>query len=187
MKHHVLFTTTIAFLLCVFLPFAIAGSVNSEHWSYDSNGINLDHGDVIIHGNDGTRARIMPDGTLLIAGKLQAVTPAQKQQLIRYVTMVKDMEIQGERLGLAAPGFALHVIADAFDGVFSGKSDDQIDKDANSRAHDFAQKALPICNDVQTLQQIQDSLRAGIPAFKPYAVIEGNDAGNCERDINSDD
>ncbi|MDE2460363.1 MAG: DUF2884 family protein [Gammaproteobacteria bacterium] len=162
---------------------ATAGTTNTDSWSYEHNSINLDHGDAVIHGNNGTAARIMPDGALYIAGKPQIVTSAQRQQLRRYVATVEDMQAKGLALAGEAGDFAAGIVGDVMAGLFSGDSD-QIDKQAHRRAHDFAQKALPICEDAKTLKQIQETLVASLPAFKPYAVIEGHDVNDCERGIN---
>ena len=102
------------------------------------------------------------------------------------MSTVKDIEIKGEQLGEAAAGFATRVVADVFAGLFTGQDENKINKKAEIRANTFKQKALPICKDVQALKQLQDDLAAGIVAFKPYALIEGRDANNCEYDINSD-
>lgn len=166
---------------------ARAHDLDNGSLSFDSHSINLDHGDVIIHGNDGTVARITAVGTLLISGKPQTVTPAQQRQLSRYVATVKDMQAQGLVLSRAAAPFAASIVSEVLDAVFSGASEDQIDRVANRHAHDFAKKALPICQDAQTLKQLQDTLAASLPAFRPYAVIEGHDVNDCQHDINSDD
>lgn len=187
MNRNGLFLIAAVIMICLGPVSAAAATINVDSWSYDHNGINLDHGNAVIHGNDGTEARITPDGALFIAGKSQSVTSAQKQQLIRYVQTVQDMETRGVQLGREAGSFAASMVGEVMADLFSGASGDQIDRKANQRAHDFKQKALPICKDAQTLKQLQDTLTAGLPAFKPYAVIEGDDVNDCQHDIESDD
>ncbi|HEX6549520.1 MAG TPA: hypothetical protein VF117_02525, partial [Gammaproteobacteria bacterium] len=67
------------------------------------------------------------------------------------------------------------------------EDENSIDKEAHDRAMKFKRRALPICKDVQSLKQLQDQLAASIQSFRPFAVIEGKDANDCEHDINSDD
>ena len=181
-----LLTATFVSFFCI-APMASAHHVHAGVWSVDHQGITLDDGAAVIHGNDGTEARITSEGTLNIAGKSVMVNTAQRQQLVQYVATIKDIEIKGTQLGAAAGSFATGMVAEVFAALASGESEDDIDRKAETRAHEFKKKALPICRDVQTLKQLQDSLQAGLPAFKPYTVIEARDANDCERDINSDD
>ncbi|HKV97761.1 MAG TPA: hypothetical protein VJR90_09755 [Gammaproteobacteria bacterium] len=185
-KQVTLFFATLVALLLV-TPLASAHAAHTTVWSVDNQGITLDGGDAVIHGDDGTQARITPDGTLTIAGKTITVNAAQRQQLVQYVATVRDIEIKGAQLGAAAGSFAAGVAAEAITALFAGASEDDIDRKAQTRANEFKKKALPICRDAQTLKQLQDSLQASLPAFEPYAVIEAHDAGDCEHDINSDD
>lgn len=91
------------------------------------------------------------------------------------------------KLGMDAAGFAIDVVGDVFADLLSGEDEDEIDRHANARAKEFKQKALPICQDVRSLKRLQDELSVDIQSFKPYAVIAGKDAVDCEHDINSDD
>lgn len=186
MNTNALFPIVVFALLCAASLSVAPRSASAHSWRYVSNGITLDHGDAVIHGNDGSSARITSDGAFYVAGKPQTVTSAQRQQLRRYVAIVEDMQAKGLALAGEAGGFAAGIVGDVMTGLFSGNSD-QIDKQAHRRAHDFAQQALPICEDAKTLKQIQETLVASLPAFKPYAVIESNDANDCKHGIISDD
>lgn len=187
MNKQLIFIVAALVSLSLMSPMASAHHAHATVWSVDNQGITLDGGDAVIHGDDGTQARITPDGTLTIAGKTITVNAAQRQQLVQYVATVRDIEIKGAQLGAAAGSFAAGVAAEAITALFAGASEDDIDRKAQTRANEFKKKALPICRDVQTLKQLQDSLQASLPAFEPYAVIEAHDAGDCEHDINSDD
>jgi hypothetical protein len=152
-----------------------------------SHNIHLKNGDVIISNEHGGEARITTEGSLIINGKPVPVADPDKIKLMQYNSTVKDIENRGIKLGMDATGFALDVVADVIGDLLSGESEDEIDKHANARANKFKQKALPICQDVHTLKQIQDTLSADIQSFKPFAVIEGRDADDCEHDIKSND
>ncbi|MGH8292724.1 MAG: hypothetical protein ACRESA_04550 [Gammaproteobacteria bacterium] len=187
MNKQVILVIVVLVTLALVSPMASAHRAHATIWSADHQGITLDGGAAVIHGDDGTEARITPDGTLTIAGRPVTVNATQRQKLVQYVATVKDIEIKGVELGAAASGFATGVAAEAIVALFAGASEDDIDRKAKIRANEFKKKALPLCQDVQTLKQLQDSLQASLPAFEPYAVIEANDAGDCEHDINSDD
>ncbi|MGH8362918.1 MAG: hypothetical protein ACRESQ_06165 [Gammaproteobacteria bacterium] len=186
--------TTSMFLITVIAALSLAASPAMAHhddynvFNSNSHGkIITENGKVIIRADDGSTARIAPDGSLAIAGKIQSVSPVQRRLLVQYVNTVNDIEHQGLQLASAAPGFAAGVTADVLAGLFSGESEADIDKKAHQSAHDFVQKVRPICQGLQHLQQIQSAITASLPAFKPYAVIEANDVEDCAHDINSDD
>lgn len=187
MNKQLIFSLATMFALLLVTPMASAHPVRATIWSADHQGITLDNGDAVIHGDDGTEARITPDGGLTIAGRPVAVNAAQRQQLAQYVATVKDIEIRGVQLGAAAGSFAAGVAAEAIAALFAGTSEDDIDRNAQARANEFKKKALPICQDVRKLKQLQDSLQIGLSTFKPYAVIDAHDAGDCEHNIDSDD
>lgn len=168
---------------CLCVPTILARAMGADGWSYDSSSIHLDNGDAVIHGNNGAVARITTDGVLFITGQPQKVTPAEQQQLRRYVATVEDLRAKALALAGAAGQFASRIVSDALGGLFSGASEAQIDRTAHEHARDFKRRALPICGDAQTLKHIQDSLAASLPAFRPYAVIEGRDVEDCEQHL----
>lgn len=186
MNKQLIFSLTTIVALLLVTPMASAHPAYATIWSADHQGITLDGGDAVIHGDDGTEARITPGGALFIADKPQKVTPAQQQQLMRYVSTVQDMQAKGLVLAGEAGQFAESIVSEVVGGLFSDESQDQIEQKANQRAHNFKQQALPICRDAQTLKQLQDTLVSGLPAFQPYAIIEGHDVNDCQRDITSD-
>jgi hypothetical protein len=184
-KHYATPVIATVIVFGCFSALATPSYAHTDSWSHDSNGISLDHGDALIHGNDATIARVTPHGMLFIAGKPQTVTPAQRQQLSRYLATVKDMQAKGMALAGQAGDFAGSIVSEVLGGLFSGESEAQIDKKAHERAQDFSQRALPICQDAQTLRQIQETLVASLPAFKPYAIIPRHDMSDCQHDISS--
>lgn len=196
MKKYVLIMFSAAITLFFSAP-AVLASGTDPHTSIDKvhgvfingqHGIHIENGEVVIESEDGrNEARITAAGALIIDGKSVPVTDQQKVKLLEYSGTVKDMETQGMKLGMDAAGFALDVVGDVFAALLSGEDENSIDKEANARAKKFKQRALPICKDVQTLKRLQDELTADIQSFKPFAIIAGKDADDCERDINSDD
>jgi hypothetical protein len=165
---------------------AMAHKDNYGVFTSNSHGrITTENGEVVIHADDGGTAHIAPDGTLVIAGITQPLSPAQRQLLVQYVSTVHDIEHQGMQLASAAPDFAAGVVANVFAGLFSGESDTDIDVKAHQSANDFVQKVQPICQGLKHLQQIQGGIVAGMPAFSPYAVINAHDVQDCKDGLNS--
>lgn len=194
MNKHTLILLAATTSLCLGTPAVLASDTDAhaDHHQHGivingDNGIRIRHGDVIIENDDGGIARITRDGTLVVNDKTVPVSDRQKLKLLEYANTAKDLENQGMRLGMDAADFALDVVGDVFAALLSGDDEDAIEKNANARAREFKHRALPICKDVQSLKRIQDELAAGLTAFKPYAVIDGKDADDCEKDINSDD
>ncbi|MGH8278664.1 MAG: hypothetical protein ACRETQ_03750 [Gammaproteobacteria bacterium] len=167
------------------IPLSQARAAHGAGWSLDSNSIDFDGGDVVIHAKDGSRARLGPKGDLSIAGEPQQVTSAERRQLVRYVATVEDLRARALALAGAAGNFAGSVVSEVLGGLFSGASEAEIDARAHQSAHAFAQKALPICVDARNLKDIQNQLVAALPAFAPYAVIRGHDVDQCQHDIDT--
>lgn len=195
MNTHLIFLTSAAFAF-LFGTTAAMASGSTTHTSYHgdnnlivggSHSIHIKDGDVVIDNSQGGEAHITTSGLLIVDGKTIPVTDQDKIRLMQYNNTVKDIEDRGIKLGMDATGFALDVVADVIGDLLSGESEEEIDKHADARADKFKLKALPICRDVHTLKQIQDTLSADIQSFKPFAVIEGRDADDCEHDIKSND
>ncbi|MGH8372438.1 MAG: DUF2884 family protein [Gammaproteobacteria bacterium] len=195
MKKHASTLLAATILLAISTPAVMAYDsssrvqVNDDHGIIinGDHGIQIERGDIVIHSDNGSEARITSSGALSIDGKNVPVNDQQKVKLLQYANTVKDIETQGMKLGMDAAGFALNVVGDVFAALLSGEDENSIDKEANARARKFKQRALPICKDVHSLKLIQDELTASIQSFRPFAIIEAKDADDCERDINSDD
>lgn len=183
-------------IVCLSAPAAMAHSNDgdSDYSHHHHHGIIVDgghnihvvNGDVVITADKG-EARITGKGELYVNGKSVPVTDQQKVELLQYSSSVKDLETHAMQLGLNAAGFAAGIVGEVIADLFSGEDEDQIDKDAHARANEFKKNALPLCNDVRSIKKLQDKLAIDIPSFKPFAVVEGKDADDCEQDINSDD
>jgi len=153
----------------------------------NDQGIHIDGTDVVIDNHRGDEARIAADGSLTVNDKTVVVTGQQKQLLQRYNQTVKDIKTKGINLGKHAVSFAMSVVGETFAALFSGESEQEINRRANAEADKFKLKALPICKDVQSLKHLQDLLVAGIPAFKPFDMVKAKDANDCENNIKSSD
>ncbi|HET7922221.1 MAG TPA: DUF2884 family protein [Gammaproteobacteria bacterium] len=153
----------------------------------DSTGIHLEHDEVVIDGDTGQRARITSDGELFIDGKAVAVDAGQRAQLREYAKTTHDIETRAVRLGLDAAGFAMDVAGEAFALLAAGGDEDAVERHADARAKQFQQRALPICADVDVLRNIQEHLAATLPAFKPFSVIDDDEADECRDGLSQKD
>lgn len=140
MNKRVIFCFIMLVVLVFVTPMASAHAAPTAVWTVDNQGITLDGGDAVIHGDNGTQARITKDGALSLAGKPVTVTATQRQKLVQYVATIKDIEIKGTQLGAAAGSFATGVAAEALAALFAGASEDDIDHKAEARANEFKKR-----------------------------------------------
>ncbi len=146
------------------------------------DGIQIHHGHVTLHAPSVPDAVITKAGDLKIGGKPIQVTANQHQQLRQYYQQAVAVEQQGIAVGKAGASMAGGTIGDVTKNLFSGHPD-RIDADVNKRKDQLLSKVAGICDSLGSLQETQDTLRAGIPAFKPYARIEASDVAQCRRGV----
>ncbi len=152
-----------------------------------NHSVKVEQGRVIITNDTGNHAVITQQGTLTIEGNSVAVSPRAKRDLLQYVQTTQEIRQQGMDVAKHAGSFAMGIVGDVFSGLFSGKSEQDIERNANHSAAEFKQSVLPICESVQKLIQVQDAVVVEVAAFKPYAVIEDKDASDCMQGVNSKD
>jgi hypothetical protein len=160
--------------------------VNFDYlFSNGDSGIKVEQERVIITDAQGHQAVITQQGTLTIEDKSIAVTPQAEDDLVQYVHTTQQIREQGLNVARRAGGFAAGILSDVFGGLMSGKSEQDIERNANQSAATFKKSVLPICHSVQELKQLQDTIATEVPAFEPYAVIEDKDSNDCSKDLNS--
>ncbi len=152
-----------------------------------NHSVKVEQGRVVITNDEGYQAVITEEGALTIEGNSIPVQPQAKNNLMQYVQITQQIRQQGIDVAKRAGGFAVGILGDVFNGLLSGKSDQDIERNANHSAADFKKSVLPICESVQKLKQAQDAIATDVPSFKPYAVIEDKDANDCMKDVNSQD
>lgn len=128
------------------------------------------------------KAQITPQGELLIAGKPVPATPAQhalvldyRQQLLGFVSAAMDIGSSGADVGIAAAKQAIL-------GVFSGKSDKEIEASIKPQTDAIQAAAMQLCKRLPELLVSQQKLAAAMPAFQPYATMTQKDVDDCGKD-----
>lgn len=190
MKLKISVFSLLVLLLCSACSRGDAPQVNMNFnylFNSGNHSVQVEDGRVIITNDAGNQAVITQPGALTIEGKQVTVTPQAKDNLQQYLQTTQQIRQQGMDIAKHAGSFAMGIVGDVLGGLFSGKSDQDIERNANHSAAQFKQSVLPICESVQKLIQVQDAVAVKVPAFKPYAVIEDKDASDCVKDVNSKD
>ncbi|MGH8282390.1 MAG: hypothetical protein ACRESE_00905 [Gammaproteobacteria bacterium] len=138
---------------------------------------------MIITNDEGHQAVITQDGVLTVEGKSITTSSQDQDNLVHYVETTQQMEQEGLTIAKHAGGFAVGIVGDVFSGLFSGKSDKEIEQKANQSASEFKKTVLPICTSAQKLEHLQDAIATDVPAFKPYAVIQDKDVSDCQQSL----
>lgn len=183
------------FSLLLLLMFSACSRGGSQHADVNFNymftngnhSVKVEPGRVVITNDEGHQAVITQQGTLTIEGNSVVVKPQVKSNLIQYVQTTQQIRQQGIDIAKHAGSFAMGIVGDVLGGLFSGKSDQDIDRNVHHSAAQFKKSVLPICESLQTLIKVQDAVAAEVPAFRPYKVIKDNGASDCIKDVNSKD
>ncbi len=168
--------------LAFFLALALAASAASAvHFSFSSDvDISID-GDVVVlapHGE--ARAEIAPSGDLRIDGNLIAVSLKDRLLLARYNQSVQAIVAQGVALGVQGAGLGVQALTAALVGLATG-DEDAAKRTVEPRAKRMKESARALCLEARTLRLVQDEIAHDVPAFRPYAMIDG-DHSRCQVD-----
>ncbi len=168
-----------------------AAAINAEAdvriHAYADDHIHFSGDDVVITADDASEARITPAGDLRIGGRTVAVSPAQRQLLAQYSAGAHGIARQGARVGSEGARMAVTVLDDVFSGVFAGDVQDTVE--ARVKAHSAGLKAAVrvLCDDMRSLQSVQDRLVGTLARFEPYAVITDENVEKCYGGIDHDE
>lgn len=133
------------------------------------------------------KGEITPAGDLLVDGKTVVIDAAQRRQLLDYRAQV----IALARSGIDAGERAAMVAIDATDvsmfrlitGGLTGSLERRVDA---SVQREIQPAVLEICHRLPQLRDSQQALATSLPAFRPYATLQGRDAEDCERDVRNE-
>ncbi len=130
------------------------------------------------------KAEITPQGDFLIDGEAVAVDAGQRRRLLAYRHQVIDMARAGIDIGEVT---ALAAV-DAVDrGVFSlmwGAMTGGLERRIKRTVRDTVQPGvLAICDAMPALRVAEQQLAAELPAFRPYAQRDADDADTCHDDV----
>lgn len=123
-------------------------------------------------------AEITPDGHFLIAGKDVTTTAAQRAQMLAYRRQVEAIAQSGMAVGVAGADLGVKAAGEAIRGIFSGDTDG-IEKRINAEADKLQAQAKQICTALPAMMAAQQSLKAVLPEFAPYATMTESDVSDC--------
>ena len=134
-------------------------------------------------GRTTSKAQITPQGDLLIDGKKVAATPEQQALLLDYRHRVIAIAEAGMEIGTQGADLGMHAASAALSGVFSGKSDKEIEAAIKPQTDRIQAAALELCKRLPDLHAAQQQLATAMPAFKPYATMTQEDVQDCDKNI----
>jgi hypothetical protein len=151
------------------------------HFGFGGGDISYDKHTIVIRVPGQPRARITPEGQLLLDEKPAALTPAGQAAMARYYASGRGFGNQAVQVGLDSASFAMHTVGKAFEGLLHGNTG-QVEKDARQGSEAIKQQARQLCQMMSDWRSAQDAAVAAAPEFKPYAVIGAHDTEHCTVD-----
>lgn len=130
------------------------------------------------------RAEITPSGDLMIGGDKVAIDAGQRQLLLEHRRNVADVAGAGAEIGLLGAELATKAMGDAFKSVFGGDTESMEQRIEAEAARIESQAAL-LCDRIPALLDSQRALAESLPEFRPYATMDGNDVGDCRKEVQS--
>jgi len=148
-----------------------------------------EHGGVSVMSDDdskdnGPKGEITPQGDLLIDGKVVAINAEQRAMLLEYRTHVIALAETGMDIGVQGADLATKAMGEAFKGIFSGKSEKDIEKTVEAEADKIKLSAAKLCERLPAMLASQQKLATSVPEFKPYATMTQEDIDDCMKDSN---
>lgn len=128
------------------------------------------------------KAQITPKGDLLIAGKAVAVNPQQRALLLEYREHIAGVAESGMEIGAQGADLATKAVGQAFMGIFSGKSEQEIERSVEAEAAKIKLSAAKLCARLPAMMASQKKVAAAVPEFKPYANMTQEDIDDCFED-----
>lgn len=168
----------------------VAGAIDKARHELETGNIDLNDGPVIRVGNSHRvinasrsnlpKARITPQGDLVIADKAVAITPHQRELLLAYRQQVIDIAETGMSIGVQGADLAGKAVTGVLGSVFSGKGD-EFGKRMDVEGKKLEAKARQLCTQLEPMRLRQQQLAASLPEFKPYATMTDADIDECDK------
>jgi hypothetical protein len=147
-----------------------------------SHGMHMADDESRRHDRDLPDAEISPAGTLLIDGQPVPATPAQTALLLDYRRQIVGIAESGMDIGVQGADLAAKAMGEAVKGVFSGKSEAEIERSIESEADGIERAAMTLCKRLPALLASQRRLAEAMPEFAPYATMDESDVDDCMKD-----
>jgi hypothetical protein len=134
------------------------------------------------HEKNLPKAEITPKGDLLIAGKAVEITPDQRALLLEYREHIAGVAESGMKIGVQGADLATKAMGEAFKGIFSGKSEKEIEQSVEAEAAKIKMAAAELCGRLPAMMASQQKVAVAVPEFKPYATMTQDDIDDCFKD-----
>lgn len=138
-------------------------------------------------GRKSPAAEITPRGDFLVDGKAVAIDARQRQLLLDYrgqVIAVAKIGIDGGERAAAAALEAVDVsMFSLIVGGLTGSLERRVEASTKRHIEPFVAQ---ICRRMPQVLDAQRRLADGLPEFRPYATLEGEDVEDCEGGIRND-
>lgn len=133
-------------------------------------------------GNAKQKAEITPQGDLLIGNKPVAITPVQRELLVKHRQALINVAIEGMEIGMQGAGLAKKAVGESIKSIFDG---DQapLEKKMEAETKKIEASAKVLCDQLPLLLESQQKLAEALPEFKPYATMTADDFKDCRDDI----
>lgn len=130
------------------------------------------------------KAEITPQGDFLIEGEAVAIDGNQRRQLLDYRRMVIEVAKAGIDIGevsaLAAVDSVDRGVFSLMVGAMTGSLERGIERTVRNTV---GPGVLLICDRMPELRDAQQQLASDLPAFRPYARLEAQDADDCRNEV----
>lgn len=130
------------------------------------------------------KAEITPQGDFLIDGEAVAIDSNQRRQLLGYRRMVIEVAKAGIDIGevsaLAAVDSVDRGVFSLMVGAMTGSLERRIERTVRNTV---GPGVLLICDRMPALRDAQQQLASDLPAFRPYARLEAQDADDCRNEV----
>jgi len=158
-----------------------AAPASAAHISFDigDDDVHFDGDEVLIHADD-SEARIEPNGRLTVDGRRVALGERDRQALVLYNRGLRNIKDEAIEIGFQGANLAVHAVAEAIVAVTTGNHR-RAERHVEAKAEDIKDAARELCQEMRTVQALQDSVAKRVRAFRPFAVIDV-DRDDCRVD-----
>ena len=127
------------------------------------------------------KARITPQGELLIDDQPVATTPEQKALVLTYREQLLGVIGDGMAIGMEGASVGINAAATALKAVALGRSGDEAGKQAEAAAMQQIKPLVDrLCSRMPDLLTAQQALAKAVPEFGPYATMDASDVDDCK-------
>ncbi|KFN50877.1 hypothetical protein P873_00585 [Arenimonas composti TR7-09 = DSM 18010] len=140
--------------------------------------------DLLSFGGTGglARARLTPEGDLLIDGVAVAMDAEQRAAALAYRAEYLRIAEAGAAIGIRSAELAKDAVAAAITGALKGEDDAAIEARFEPTTARIRAEARALCDSLPRLKAAQDAFIAAVPEFAPYARFDRSDFDECDVD-----